>query len=439
MTVTVLGVGGFDNEGLPFNSFLVDRNLLVECPPDILVSLGREGMDPSLIRTVFLSHVHGDHVFGIPFLLFRLWKLEPQGEGPDIVGPSGVEARVLELCALAISPDHPYLPWVREACRFVTVKAGEGSSLGPYYADFAASFHAVETLGFTLSASGKALLAYLPDTRWDDSLKARLAAGPEAAFCDVNGSGGFTEVHMSLDQVERGFAAVLPPSSRVLGTHLSRPLPTPLGRVGTAWPGLRLELGADPRAQAIAELVAYGAGLGPDDPQAAILAAFLRFARDHEDALERSCREGHLTASAFVVDPSLSRVLLVHHAKLGLWLQPGGHCEKGERLLDAALREVGEETGLWAIPIAGAGIFDLDIHEFPARGQVPAHLHYDLRWLFQAQPGTERPSEESHAVEWLGLEEAVARNPEASIARPLAKLSRLARQAAIPRAQGGPA
>src|SRR3954447_17970776 len=53
--------------------------------------------------------------------------------------------------------------------------------------------------------------------------------------------------------------------------------------------------------------------------------AVLAFLDREPEALERNCREGHLTGSAVVIDATGSRTLLMLHRKLGLWLQPGGH------------------------------------------------------------------------------------------------------------------
>jgi 8-oxo-dGTP pyrophosphatase MutT (NUDIX family) len=93
---------------------------------------------------------------------------------------------------------------------------------------------------------------------------------------------------------------------------------------------------------------------------------------------------GHITASAFVLDPGRTRLLLVLHAKLRTWIQPGGHIDPGEDVLGAAIREVEEETGVIGIPVTD-GIFDVDVHAIPANGGRPEHTHYDIRFLLIAQ------------------------------------------------------
>lgn len=94
---------------------------------------------------------------------------------------------------------------------------------------------------------------------------------------------------------------------------------------------------------------------------------------------------GHLTASALIVDSERRRLGLIFHKKLGLWLQPGGHFEEGERdPLEAARREAAEEIGLHQLEPLSPALFDLDVHEIPARPNEPAHLHHDLRFAFIA-------------------------------------------------------
>jgi 8-oxo-dGTP pyrophosphatase MutT (NUDIX family) len=124
----------------------------------------------------------------------------------------------------------------------------------------------------------------------------------------------------------------------------------------------------------------------------------------HADAFQRHHLPGHITGSSWIVDQSRQQVLLVHHGTLNKWLQPGGHADGEENVLNVALREAHEETGLKNFKLLRDGIFDLDIHPIPARGGFPEHLHYDIRFLFEADV-KERivVSEESHDVSWLSL------------------------------------
>jgi 8-oxo-dGTP pyrophosphatase MutT (NUDIX family) len=176
---------------------------------------------------------------------------------------------------------------------------------------------------------------------------------------------------------------------------------------------------AELRAELLEDLAGYR-GLWPEEaPVVDRMAAFLQ---GQEEAFSRSCGDGHVTGSAFVVDPARARGLFVHHAKLGRWLQPGGHCEAGEGALEAARRETFEETGVEVGDALSELPFDIDIHEIPERGSEARHFHFDVRFLFIAKPGELRASHESLEIAWLTFAEARLRNPEMAIRRPLDKI-----------------
>lgn len=136
---------------------------------------------------------------------------------------------------------------------------------------------------------------------------------------------------------------------------------------------------------------------------------------------------GHITGSAWIIDESKSHALLVHHAKLGKWLQPGGHADGDENVLNVAQREVEEETGLTSIKLLTPGIFDLDIHPIPARKDFPEHLHYDVRFAFKSSKEAElKISEESRDLRWIKLNEIPALTGQnSSITRMIEKTIRL--------------
>ncbi len=142
-----------------------------------------------------------------------------------------------------------------------------------------------------------------------------------------------------------------------------------------------------------------------------------------EDAFQRTHLPGHITGSSWIVNPNKTKVLLVHHAKLNRWLQPGGHADGDENVLRVALREAEEETGLKKLSVLTEQIFDLDIHTIPNRKDFPQHLHYDVRYLIQADEAeTIIVSEESHDVKWILLTDLEKYNDETSILRLKQKL-----------------
>lgn len=125
---------------------------------------------------------------------------------------------------------------------------------------------------------------------------------------------------------------------------------------------------------------------------------------------------GHVTASAFIVNPATKQVLLLQHKALGTLLQPGGHVEPADKtILAAAEREVMEETGLDRSQLQLRSLyadnpqmpFDIDTHfipENPKKGE-PGHYHHDFRYLFvtKERDVTIDP-DESSGFAWVGWE-----------------------------------
>ena len=134
---------------------------------------------------------------------------------------------------------------------------------------------------------------------------------------------------------------------------------------------------------------------------------------------QRSTVAGHLTGSAWVLSPDGSSVLLIHHKKLDRWLQPGGHVDEADSTLaDTAQREVMEECGLRDLTLLSPKVFDVDVHEIPARGHEPAHFHYDLRFAFRAgSMDFDANFNEVKNIRWVALAGLIAEDTEQSIRR----------------------
>ncbi len=158
-----------------------------------------------------------------------------------------------------------------------------------------------------------------------------------------------------------------------------------------------------------------------------------RFAAENEACFDRTFPPGHITASCWIVNslPAGERqrghALLTWHKRLNRWLQMGGHLEPGDAsLLDAALREAREESGLATVRPLAAAIFDLDVHLIPERKGEPAHYHYDVRFLLEADPAQPLVvSAESRDVAWVPLSGIMALNTDASMRRMVAKTARV--------------
>jgi 8-oxo-dGTP pyrophosphatase MutT (NUDIX family) len=141
----------------------------------------------------------------------------------------------------------------------------------------------------------------------------------------------------------------------------------------------------------------------PDE--AATASLFGELLGDGADAFVRERLAGHFTASSWLVSADGTRTLLTHHRKLGLWLQLGGHADGERDLRIAALKEAQEESGLPGLRIE-PGIFDLDRHWIPEHKGVPAHWHYDVRYVVRA--GEDEGyvvSDESHDLAWRSIAE----------------------------------
>ena len=140
----------------------------------------------------------------------------------------------------------------------------------------------------------------------------------------------------------------------------------------------------------------------------------LDFVRSTPHCFERSHEAGHMTGSAWLLNPAGDKALLTLHHNLQRWMQTGGHADGDPDTLRVALKEAEEESGITGIvPISGE-IFDIDIHLIPARPAKgePAHYHYDVRYLLRAPHEQYAISQESDDLAWWSAEDFATRAAE---------------------------
>jgi 8-oxo-dGTP pyrophosphatase MutT (NUDIX family) len=139
----------------------------------------------------------------------------------------------------------------------------------------------------------------------------------------------------------------------------------------------------------------------PDEGQEQLRQLYRDHLSAYPDGMWKACQDGHITASALVIDPSRGRVLLTLHRKLKMWLQMGGHCEPDDATLaGAALREATEESGIEGLTLLPAGPVTLDRH------LTPCAWHLDVQYAALApRDAVAAISEESLDLRWFGYDE----------------------------------
>ena len=183
MRLTVLGCGDAFGSGGRLNTCFQldarrpdggDTRVLIDCGASAMVSMRRFGTDPDSIDAIALTHLHGDHFGGLPFLLLYL-QFEARRSRPlEIVGPPGTQQRVRDACTAMFGSidcswrfELTYREWTEG-----TPTTLAGLEITPRQV-----YHGEGITAFGVSVTdGRKIFAYSGDTTWVDALPA-LAAG----------------------------------------------------------------------------------------------------------------------------------------------------------------------------------------------------------------------------------------------------------------------
>ncbi|WKY43302.1 NUDIX hydrolase [Eubacteriaceae bacterium ES2] len=137
----------------------------------------------------------------------------------------------------------------------------------------------------------------------------------------------------------------------------------------------------------------------------------LDFFKKHSDSLRRENKIAHLTGSAMIFNQDLSKTLMIHHNIYQSWGWTGGHADGQADLLEVAIKEAREETGLGKFAVLSDEIISLDIlpvfSHYKNGHYISPHLHFSLCYALQAdekEPVFIKPDENS-GVAWIQLNE----------------------------------
>ena len=221
MRLTIVGCGdAFASGGRGHACFRVDAGgatLALDFGASALLNWRRLGMSPADLDAVVVSHLHGDHFGGLPFLLIE----RQYGGGPQrpltLIGPPGLAAR-LDAAMQALYPRDAPRPWafaldIREIAPGETTRFA-GLSLAAFEVDHPSG---APSLGWRIGHAGKAL-AYSGDTGWTPAL-VELAAGADLLLVEC--SGGLDPLPYHLDWATLRDKRMALAARRIVLTHMS--------------------------------------------------------------------------------------------------------------------------------------------------------------------------------------------------------------------------
>ena len=222
-----MGVGNaFASGGVCWNGFLVNKTILFETPPQVLMSIQRAGVNPNDIETILISHHHGDHFYGLPMLMLW-WKWMGRTKPVRVVGPPGTE-RITRDMARETFPwlfEMPYeLHWI-DACPGKTIDL-PGIRVAPVEMEHDDTLNIC--FGFACEIEGRRV-GYTGDTVYCDGVE-HLARWSEILISECASVDG-NPVHMDLTNDIPRVRALQPPGAQLILTHMdeavaaSRPLP----------------------------------------------------------------------------------------------------------------------------------------------------------------------------------------------------------------------
>lgn len=139
----------------------------------------------------------------------------------------------------------------------------------------------------------------------------------------------------------------------------------------------------------------------------------LNFLDKNDDALFRTNLACHITSSAFVLNQSMDKIVFAYHHIYQSWAWVGGHADGNPDLLEVAIKEAKEETGLRSIVPYNEDIFILDViyvnHHMKHGKYVPDHLHLNVTYLMIADESEKLKHNplEHQDIRWFNLNEVL--------------------------------
>ncbi|SRR5579875_312504 len=243
--VTILGTGdAFSSHGRFNSGYLIEAGgyrILMEAGPTILTALKRAAINPADIDLVLISHLHGDHFGGLPFLFLEYTYESRRRTRLAIAGPQRLERHTMTLVR-AMFPGTEALDVVRKS-RWTVLEPGKRASFGPLRVAAIRTPHMkrYKSLAFRIELAGRTIV-FSGDSGWTEEL-VPFAAGADLFLCECT---YFESAHLDFHLNYPRLANERPrlDVKRMVLTHLGREVLDRQSEVAMemASDGMRIEL-----------------------------------------------------------------------------------------------------------------------------------------------------------------------------------------------------
>jgi|SRR5208282_1964202 len=223
VSVTVLGSGdAFASAGRSQSGYFIkagDTSILLEAGPELLGSLKRKGLEPADIDIIVISHLHGDHFGGLPFLMLEyMWESRPR-HPVRIIGPRHLESRCWRMMKLAYP--HFNLKTIGPWLRFTELAPEHQVRAGALKVSAIRSPHTIPDISLSVKLEiGGRTIVFSGDSGWNEEL-VTFAAGANLFICECTYyESSHLTFHMNYPQLAANRARFK--VDRMILTHLGR-------------------------------------------------------------------------------------------------------------------------------------------------------------------------------------------------------------------------
>jgi ribonuclease BN (tRNA processing enzyme) len=244
LRLRVLGSGdAFNSGGALHSCYLVEHaagTLMLECGPSVLAGLKRAAIPTDVPDAVLLSHLHGDHFGGVPFLLLEYLFSNPRSRPLTIAGPPTTAERVKALYRELYRESH--CRETRFEVEWIEIQPGSKHTLAglevvafqvPHVAD-------PVSLGYRIDGGGGSLV-FSGDSAWTDAFVEQ-TRGADLFLCECCSMKPEAPIHTSYDEILANRSRI--GARRLLLTHLGADVRAANGlEVERAHDGMVLEIG----------------------------------------------------------------------------------------------------------------------------------------------------------------------------------------------------